>query len=189
METVSTGPFMMRSTCRRCHGKGVYVKSPCADCRGSGQTRQHRKVRVPVPAGIENGQTVRMGVGQKEVFVTFSVEPSDYFRRQGADVHTDAKISLSQAVFGGAIRVAGVYEDINVRIPEATASHARMRLPGKGIKKASGYGYGQCCCPSCSGWWRRPFWLTFDILFSQAITTCTSRSTRPRTWTPNRGPC
>ena len=88
METVSTGPFMMRSTCRRCYGKGFFNKHPCKGCAGAGQTKQHHRVRVPVPAGIEDGQTVRLQVGQREVFVTFSVAPSDYFRRQGADVHT-----------------------------------------------------------------------------------------------------
>jgi DnaJ-class molecular chaperone len=52
--------------------------------------------QVPVPAGIEDGQTVRMPVGTKEVYITFKVEKSDYFTRKGADVHTDATISLAQ---------------------------------------------------------------------------------------------
>ena len=146
METVSTGPFLMRSTCRRCHGKGMFNKSPCAECRGAGQTKQSKKVNVPVPAGIEDGQTVRLGVGdnrQKEIFITFRVESSDYFRRQGSDVHTDAHISISQAVFGGNIRVMGVHEDLNVQIPTGSSSHTRMRMNGKGIKKVSGYGYGK----------------------------------------------
>ena len=142
METVSTGPFMMRSTCRRCHGKGSWNKSPCHECRGQGQTRQRQKVMVPVPAGIEDGQTVRMNVGKKEIFITFRVEKSDYFRRQGSDVHTDAKISLAQAVLGGAIRVQSLAGDTNVQIPAGTGSHVRMRLKGKGIPKVSGYGYG-----------------------------------------------
>lgn len=142
METVSTGPFMMRSTCRRCHGKGVFNKHPCFGCRGTGQTKQKRKVKVPVPAGIENGQTVRMQVGSKEIFITFRVESSEYFTRKGADIHTDAKISFAQAVFGGNIRVAGIYDDLTVQIPANTHSHTRMRMNGKGLKKVSGYGYG-----------------------------------------------
>lgn len=66
--------------------------------------------------GVEDGQTVRMPVGKKEVFITFRVEKSDYFRRDGADVHTDAEISLSQAVLGGTIRVRGLYEDQTVQV-------------------------------------------------------------------------
>jgi DnaJ family protein A protein 3 len=65
---------------------------------------------------VEDGQTVRMPVGKKEVFITFRVEKSDYFRRDGADVHTDAEISLSQAVLGGTIRVRGLYEDQTVQV-------------------------------------------------------------------------
>jgi len=142
METVTTGPFMMRSTCRRCSGKGVSNKHPCKECGGGGQTKQQHRVRVPVPAGIEDGQTVRMSVGSKEIFITFQVAPSDYFRRMGSDVHTDAKISLAQAALGGAVRVQGIHEDLNIQIPDCTASHTRMRMTGKGIKKVSGYGYG-----------------------------------------------
>jgi len=142
METVSNGPFMMRSTCRRCKGQGSWNKSPCGGCKGVGQTNQRQKITVPVPAGIEDGQTVRMPVGSKEVFITFSVEKSDYFTRKGADVHTDASISLSQAALGGTIRIQGIYEDLNVQIPAATQSHTRMRMSGKGIRKMSGYGYG-----------------------------------------------
>jgi len=142
METVSTGPFMMRSTCRRCSGKGTYNKNPCGECRGRGQTQQRQKITVPVPAGIEDGQTVRMPVGRKEVFITFRVEKSSYFTRKGSDVHTEASISLAQAALGGSVRVQGIYEDVNVQIPASTTSHTRMRMTGKGIKKVSGYGHG-----------------------------------------------
>lgn len=69
-------------------------------------------------SGIENGQTIRMTVGRKEIFVTFQVGKSDYFRRDGSDIHTDAQISLAQAALGGTVRVAGLYETqtIDVRL-------------------------------------------------------------------------
>lgn len=57
-----------------------------------------------------------MPVGNKEIFITFRVEKSDYFRRDGSDVHTDAEISLSQAVLGGTIRIQGIYEDHTVQV-------------------------------------------------------------------------
>lgn len=71
METISTGPFVMRSTCRYCAGTGQHNKYPCMECEGKGQNVQRKKVTVPVPAGVENGQTVRMAVGKREVFITF----------------------------------------------------------------------------------------------------------------------
>ncbi|XP_046394015.1 protein tumorous imaginal discs, mitochondrial-like isoform X2 [Ischnura elegans] len=143
METISTGPFVMRSTCRYCHGTRMYIKFPCSECEGKGQTVQRKKVTVPVPAGVENGQTVRMPIGnRKEVFITFKVEKSDYFKRDGSDVHTDATISLSQAVLGGAIRIQGIYEDHHIQIAPGTSSHTRIRLNGKGLKKVNTYGHG-----------------------------------------------
>ncbi|CAB4054746.1 DNAJA3 [Lepeophtheirus salmonis] len=143
METVSTGPFMMRSTCRRCSGNGVWIKDPCKSCRGSGRMSHRKSVSVPVPAGIENGQTVRVPTGKhSEAFITFNVRPSDYFQCKGNDVHTTGRISLSQAVLGGTIRIQGIYEDLTVSIPPTTSSHTSIRMKGKGIKNVSGYGYG-----------------------------------------------
>ncbi|XP_053677461.1 protein tumorous imaginal discs, mitochondrial-like [Anopheles nili] len=142
METISTGPFVMRSTCRYCQGTRMYIKYPCLECGGKGQTVQRKRVTVPVPAGIEDGQTVRMNVGSKEIFITFKVEKSRYFRRDGADVHTDANISVSQAILGGTIRIQGVYEDQTIQITPGTSSHTRIPLTGKGLKRVNSYGSG-----------------------------------------------
>lgn len=97
--------------------------------------RQKRVLQVPIPAGVADGQTLRMSLGQnREVFITVRVEESDYFRREGYDVHTTANMSLSQALLGGIIRITGLYEDINLRIPPGTSSHTAMTLSGRGIK-------------------------------------------------------
>lgn len=142
METISSGPFVMRSTCRMCHGTRFYVKHPCGECGGKGSTTQRKLVSVPVPAGVEDGQTLRMQAANKELFITFKVAKSDYFRRDGADVHTDAEVSLSQALLGGTIIVQGLFEDVTLRIPPGTSSHTRMRITGKGMKRINSYGQG-----------------------------------------------
>ncbi|XP_058053494.1 protein tumorous imaginal discs, mitochondrial isoform X1 [Anopheles bellator] len=142
METISTGPFVMRSTCRYCQGTRMYIKYPCLECGGKGQTVQRKRVTVPVPAGIEDEQMVRMNVGSKEIFIKFRVEKSRYFRRDGADVHTDASISLSQAILGGTIRVQGVYEDQTIQIAPGTSSHTLINLSGKGLRRVNSYGSG-----------------------------------------------
>lgn len=72
----------------------------------------------------------------------FSVEKSRYFRRDGSDVHTEANISLSQAVLGGTIRVQGVYEDQTIQVVPGTSSHTRVCLRGKGLKRVNSYGTG-----------------------------------------------
>ena len=81
-ETVKQGPFMMRTTCRLCHGKGTHIKDPCKSCRGKGQVRVKKKIVVPVPAGIEDGQTVRMPVGKKEVYISFHVSSITRLRQE-----------------------------------------------------------------------------------------------------------
>ncbi|XP_055859399.1 protein tumorous imaginal discs, mitochondrial isoform X2 [Episyrphus balteatus] len=142
METISTGPFVMRSTCRYCQGTRQFIKYPCVECEGKGQSVQRKKVTVPVPAGVENGQTVRLAVGRKEIFITFRVEKSKYFRRDGADVHTDATVSVSQAILGGTIRIQGIYEDHVINIEPGTSSHRTISLRGKGLKRVNAYGHG-----------------------------------------------
>ncbi|XP_044748624.1 protein tumorous imaginal discs, mitochondrial isoform X2 [Coccinella septempunctata] len=142
MESVTRGPFIMRSTCRYCQGTRMFIKHKCIECEGKGSTVQRKKVVVPVPAGIQDGQTVRMSVGQKELFITFRVEKSNYFKRDGADVYTEAEISVAQAVLGGTIRISGVYEDHTIQVMPGTSSHTKIRLSGKGLKKVNGYGTG-----------------------------------------------
>ncbi|XP_066546244.1 dnaJ heat shock protein family (Hsp40) member A3a isoform X2 [Amia ocellicauda] len=142
METINTGPFVMRSTCRRCGGRGSVMTTPCLSCRGTGQTKQRRTVMVPVPAGVEDGQTVRMPVGKKEIFITFRVQRSPVFRRDGADIHSDLHISIGQAILGGTARAQGLYETINVTIPAGSQGDQRICLSGKGIPRVNSYGYG-----------------------------------------------
>ncbi|KAJ8251493.1 hypothetical protein GJAV_G00221950 [Gymnothorax javanicus] len=142
METINTGPFVMRSTCRRCGGKGSVMTTPCISCRGTGQTKQRRTVMVPVPAGVEDGQTVRMPVGRKEIFITFRVQRSPVFRRDGADIHSDVMISVAQAILGGTARAQGLYETVNIAIPAGIQTDQRIRLSGKGIPRMNSYGYG-----------------------------------------------
>lgn len=74
-------------------------------------------LQLLIVVGVEDSQTVRMSVGgDKELFITFKVEKSDYFRRDQSDVHTDAEISLSQALLGGTIKIQGIYEDHFIQV-------------------------------------------------------------------------
>jgi len=119
--------------------KGATKEVEVIEVDGFGN-RAKRIVQVPVPAGVADGQTLRMSMGQnREVFITVRVEESDYFRREGYDVHTTASISLSQALLGGIIRLTGLHEDINLRIPAGTSSHTVMTLSGRGIKHMESY--------------------------------------------------
>jgi len=119
--------------------KGVNKTIEVLEVDQRGQ-RRRREVMVPIPAGVADGQTLRLSLGGgQEVFITVRVAESDYFRREGQDVHTTAFISLSQALLGGVIRVAGLHGDLNLRIPQGTSSHTEMTLSGRGIKHMDSY--------------------------------------------------
>ena len=67
-------------------------------------------------SGVEDGQTVRMPVGRKELFITFRVAKSNVFRRDGADIHSDATVSFTQAALGGNIRIKGIYDTLSLDV-------------------------------------------------------------------------
>lgn len=95
-----------------------------------------------MPAGVDDGQSIRMKVGNKELYIHFRVAKSNYFRREGADIHSEVEISLSQALLGGTADIQGLYENLSVAIPAGTGSHARIRLTEKGISRVNSYGKG-----------------------------------------------
>ena len=82
-----------------------------------------------------------MPVGKREIFITFRVQKSPVFRRDGADIHSDLFISIAQAILGGTARTEGLYETINVTIPPGTQSDQKIRMSGKGIPRINSYGY------------------------------------------------
>ncbi|KAK4471812.1 hypothetical protein MN116_005206 [Schistosoma mekongi] len=146
-ENMNTGPFLLRSVCRRCQGTGTIVRNPCQECEGSGRIIGRNRVSLSIPAGVEDGQVLRISVGKdnqhnNEIFVQIHVEKSRQFRREGADVHSDITISLAQAALGGKMRIQGIYESMLVNIPAGSCSNDRIRLPGKGINRINGHGYG-----------------------------------------------
>jgi len=142
VETISRGPFVLRQTCRHCHGTRTISKDPCKTCRGKGISTVKRAAEIQVPAGVEDGQTLRTQVDGKEFFLKFSVEKSSKFRRQGSDIHSDLAVSLSQAVLGGIVRVNGLYDDYRLNVPSGTQSHEYIVLKGKGMKRVHSSGYG-----------------------------------------------
>ena len=169
MESVQTGPFFMRTTCRVCYGRREVITHKCKECAGKGVTHQHRRVNIPVPAGVEDGQTMRMNIGKQEIFISFKIKPSEIFRRDKEDVHSDLAISISQAVLGGTVNVKGIYDDHVFRIPSGTQSHQRFRLTGKGIKRihSSGYGdhyiYIKIKIPTYDSFTHKPFFRLLDF--------------------------
>lgn len=121
---------------------------------GYGKTLIERNVILPVPPGIVDGETVKVNIDPadddrvlgttetQQIFVTFRVDPSDYFTVEDSDLHSDATISVAQAIFGGKIKIDGLYGDEEVAIESGTDSHSIYKLANKGIKRTTGFGFG-----------------------------------------------
>src|SRR3989344_3829562 len=107
------GMFSTSTTCRNCHGQGQIAKNDCKTCRGRGIVKESKKIKVTIPAGINNGQFLRLrGEGEAvkdgingDLFVVVNVKPHKFFTRDENDLHLEVPISYSQAVLGTSIEV------------------------------------------------------------------------------------
>lgn len=145
------GRVMSRQTCDVCHGTGKEIKDPCPTCHGSGHTKNAHKVKVNVPAGVEDGQQMRLaGQGEAgtnggpygDLYVIFSVEESDIFDREGAEIYYEMPLSFVQAALGDEVEVPTVHGKVKLKIPAGTQTGTNFRLRSKGAPKLRGSGNG-----------------------------------------------
>ncbi|XP_065834552.1 dnaJ homolog subfamily A member 3, mitochondrial-like [Oscarella lobularis] len=99
-------------------------------------------VNVSIPAGVEDGQVLRVSMGNRPINVILQVEPSDVFRREGIDVYSMARVNFTQAIFGGTTRIQGLYGQLDLTIPPGTSSHHRLRLANRGVQSLNSYRKG-----------------------------------------------
>jgi molecular chaperone DnaJ len=131
--------------CPKCSGKGKIIKDPCAKCTGKGTINIQKTLQVDIPAGIDNGQTIRVGgegnVGTNggargNLLVNISVREDNFFRRENYDIYCDVPITYTQAVLGDkAVTVPTIDGKVEISIPEGTQNGTTIRLRGKGVKK------------------------------------------------------
>ncbi len=136
------GMFTSQSPCPTCGGEGRIVEKPCADCKGHGIARVRRTIKVSVPAGIDNGQHLRL-VGQGhasttggpagDLFVVAFVEPHDVFKRDGSDVYCEVPVSFAEASLGASVDVPTIDGEVKLHVPAGSASGTVFRLKGKGV--------------------------------------------------------
>ena len=145
------GVFATTGPCPRCGGKGKIIKTPCDACRGSGQVRRRKTVKVTIPAGIDDGQTISLrGQGNAgknggpagDLLLVITVKPHQLFRREGNAVFCEAPITFTQAVLGGEMEIPTIDGKVKYDIPEGTQTGTTFRLRGKGIPNMSGHGRG-----------------------------------------------
>lgn len=135
------GFFAVQQTCPTCHGSGKEIKNPCNVCHGSGLENKSKTLEVTIPAGVDNGDRVRLsGEGEAvvggengDLYVEIRVQPHSLFTREGADLYMDVPISFTDAALGREIEVPTLDGRVNLRIPEGTQSHKMFRIKGKGV--------------------------------------------------------
>jgi len=136
------GQMVQVVTCPTCHGRGEIIEKPCSNCRGSGLERKTTRKKVNIPAGIDNGNQVRMiGEGQPganggpngNFYIEIDVAPHKFFRRSGYDILLDIDINMAQAALGDEITIPTLDGDVKLRIPPGTQPGRVFRLKEKGV--------------------------------------------------------
>lgn len=140
------GGFAVSRPCPACLGRGQIPTEPCHKCAGTGQVTERRQIMLAVPPGVDNGSKLRLsGQGEKgaagapvgDLIVTFKVQPHNFFRRDGLDIHTTVPINVAQALLGSKIRVKTVDgRKVALKIPAGTQSGTRFRIAGQGVEKS-----------------------------------------------------
>ena len=136
------GQMVNVSTCPRCRGEGRIVEAPCGTCRGDGRTERPRKLRVSIPAGIDEGHQIRLsGEGEMgprggpagSLYVAVHVTPHPSLRRDGTELYHELNVSISQAALGTRVAIPTVEGDEEIEIRAGTQPGTELRLRGRGV--------------------------------------------------------
>ncbi|MGB8328031.1 MAG: molecular chaperone DnaJ [Steroidobacteraceae bacterium] len=152
---ISQGFFQLQQTCPRCRGTGKTIKNPCDSCLGQGRVRRSKKLSVKVPAGVDNGDRIRLG-GEGEagrsggppgdLYVEIHVREHPIFERDGEHLTCEVPISFATAVLGGAVDVPTLDGEVTLKIPAETQSGRVFRLRDKGVKPVRSGTRGDLFC-------------------------------------------
>jgi len=138
------GSFASVRACDNCRGTGKIIKTPCKRCSGRGRIRRSRAIKINIPAGIDNGQSMTVrgegehglrGGGTGDLYVFIKVQPHKLFVRRDYDLYINLNIGFAEAALGGEVEVPTLGNPVKYKIPEGTQPGARFRLKGQGIHK------------------------------------------------------
>lgn len=145
------GQFVQVGTCDECHGSGEIIEEKCDACHGSGREMRNRKIKIKIPAGVDEGSIISMrGQGEHgtnggpsgDLYIYIHVREDDIFKRNGNDVYLELPITYPQAVLGGEVEVPTLEGITKFTIPRATEIGKTFKLENKGIEDVRGRGRG-----------------------------------------------
>jgi molecular chaperone DnaJ len=140
---VNQGPFSFSQVCPNCGGRGQVIPNPCPTCHGRGVEVRPRTVKVRVPAGVSDGQRIRVkgrgaagthGGEPGDLYVVVSVEPHALFGRRGNDLTVRVPVSFAEATLGAEVRVPTLDASVTIRVKPGTQSGTALRIAGRGVK-------------------------------------------------------
>ena len=148
------GFFSVQQTCSTCRGQGKIIKNPCNTCHGSGVKDRQQTLEVTIPAGVDNGDRVRLtGKGEAirdgqsgDLYVEVVVREHEIFQRDGADLYMDVPVSIADAALGKEIEIPTLEGRVSLKIPEGTQTGKMFRLRGKGVKPVRTSMQGDLLC-------------------------------------------
>ncbi len=149
------GFFSVQQTCPNCRGKGTTISDPCNSCHGAGRIKEQKSLSVEVPAGVDNGDRIRLsgegeageaGASPGDLFVQMHVKTHPIFERDNADLYCEVPISIVSAALGGELEVPSLGGRLNLKIPAGTQTHKLFRMRGKGVKPVRGGPQGDLIC-------------------------------------------
>jgi molecular chaperone DnaJ len=141
------GSFSFSEPCRECQGAGTIVEEKCPECRGTGGVTKNRTINVRFPAGVSDGQRIRLsGRGEPgerggpagDLYVQVKVRPDELFGRSGDDLTLAVPISFAESVLGTDLRVPTLDGVVTLRVPPGTPSGRTLRARGKGVQRRDG---------------------------------------------------
>jgi molecular chaperone DnaJ len=146
------GFFSIERTCPQCGGEGRVIADPCTDCGGQGRVRRERKLKVDIPAGIENGTRIRLagegeagprGGPEGDLYIFVNVASHDLFERDGGDLYCVLPLPMTTAALGGALEAPTIEGGrVKVDVPEGVQTGKRFRIRGKGMTRLNQKGRG-----------------------------------------------
>ncbi|MGH3076876.1 MAG: molecular chaperone DnaJ [Gaiellaceae bacterium] len=141
------GQFVQQRTCPDCDGSGETLEAPCSDCAGEGRIIESRRLELDVPAGIRDGQRIRVrggghvgfrGGDRGDAFVLVRVRPDPRFVRDGDDLHTVARLTMTEAALGATVRVAAPGGELDLEVEPGTQPGEIRVLQGQGMPSLQG---------------------------------------------------
>jgi molecular chaperone DnaJ len=139
------------TACGRCGGRGYLIDDPCRQCRGRGTVKRSRKIQIMIPAGVEDGHTLRLrgegdagesGVPPGDLYVVVNVLPHRVFARQDGDIYMETKIGVVEAMLGTELTIPTLYGDVKLSIPGGTQPGTVFKVKGRGLPRYGAWGKG-----------------------------------------------